>query len=72
LDDSVALYGPTNGCLPQISFDPTTAEFWDQFNLDPAVHNATNSLDPRLTDFRLNPDEFPDQRLRREPAAEQL
>jgi hypothetical protein len=32
--------------------------FWDQFNLDPAVHNATNSADPRLTDFRLNPNEF--------------
>ncbi len=58
LADFVALYGPTNQYLPAIGFDPTTAEFWDQFNLDPAVHNATNPTDPRLTDFRLNTDEF--------------
>jgi hypothetical protein len=58
LEDFVALYGPTNEYLPQISFDPTLAEFWHQFNLDPAIHNATNSADPRLTDFRLNPEEF--------------
>ena len=59
LNDFVSLYAPTNQYLPQISFDPTTAEFWDQYNLDPAVHNATNSPDPRLTDFRLNASEFP-------------
>lgn len=58
LEDFVARYGPTSGYLPQITFDPTLAEFWDQFNLDPAVHNATNSADPRLTDFRLNTEEF--------------
>jgi len=58
LRDFVAMYTPTNEYLPQISFDPTTAEFWDQFNLDPAIHNATNALDPRLTDFRLNTNEF--------------
>src|SRR5689334_15391404 len=27
--------GPTN-YLPGISFDPTTAQFWDEFNADPA------------------------------------
>jgi hypothetical protein len=58
LEDFVAMYRPTNEYLAQITFDPTTAEFWDQFNLDPAVHNATNSFEPRLTDFRLNPAEF--------------
>jgi hypothetical protein len=58
LSDFVSLYTPTNDYLPQISFDPTTAEFWDLFNLDPAVHNATNSVDPRLTDYRLNTNEF--------------
>jgi hypothetical protein len=58
LADFVALYGPTNQYLPAISFDPTTAEFWDQFSLDPAVHNATNAANPRLTDFRLNTNEF--------------
>jgi hypothetical protein len=58
LDEFVGLYGPTNQYLEHISFDPTTGEFWEQFNLDPAVHNATNSVDPRLTDFRLNAEEF--------------
>lgn len=57
-DDFTGLYTPTNQYLQSISFDPTTAEFWYQFNLDPAVHNATNSVHPRLTDFRLNTNEF--------------
>jgi len=58
LSDFVSFYTPTNLYLSRISFDPTTAEFWDQFNLDPAAHNATNAADPRLTDFRLAPNEF--------------
>ncbi len=58
LDQFSSLYAPTNQYLPQITFDPTTAEFWDPFNLNPAVHNATNSIHPRLTDFRLNTNEF--------------
>src|ERR1043166_1321292 len=58
LSGFVALYGPTNQYLAAIGFDPTTAQFWDLFNLDPAVYNATNPADPRLTDFRLNPNEF--------------
>ncbi len=59
LADFVALYGPTNQYLPGISFDPTTAEFWDQFSVDPAVWNATNSWPNwRLYDFRLNTNEF--------------
>jgi hypothetical protein len=57
-DDFTGLYTPTNQYLQSISFDPTTAEFWYQFNLDPAVHNATNSVHSRLTDFRLNTNEF--------------
>jgi len=44
LEDFVAMYGPTNEYLSQISFDPTTAEFWDQFNVN--------------NNFRLNPQEF--------------
>src|SRR5437867_3522998 len=59
LDQFVARYGPTNDYLSAIQFDPTAARFWDQFNLDPAVYNATNSSDPRLTDFRLTTNEFP-------------
>ncbi len=44
----------------RITFDPTTARFWEEFNTDPQVYNAslpTNSLDRRLHDFRLNPEE---------------
>lgn len=59
LADFIAIYTPTNEYLPQISFDPTTAEFWDWFNVDPAVWNATNSwYNQRLYDFRLSPAEF--------------
>jgi hypothetical protein len=58
LGDFVALYGPTNQYLSGIDFDPTTAQYWDLFNTDPAVYNATNTVDPRLTDFRLNTNEF--------------
>jgi len=57
LSDFVANYGPTNQYLSAIQFDPTTSQFWEQFNLDPAVHNATNSHH-RLTDFRLTTNEF--------------
>src|SRR6266446_6845887 len=59
LDDFVKSYGPTNQYLPQISFDPTAAEFWDQYNMDPAVWNSTNSWpNLRYYDFRLNANEF--------------
>jgi len=58
LEDFSRLYSPTNQYQTQLSFDPTLAEFWDQFSLDPAVYNATNSAHPRLTDFRLNTNEF--------------
>lgn len=49
---------PAPPYLPQIGFDVTTAEYWPAFNLDPTVHNATNWVDPRFTDFRLNAREF--------------
>lgn len=59
LEDFVSTYLPTNQYLPQITFDPTTAEFWNLFNLDPAVWNATNSWqNQRVFDFRLNPTEL--------------
>jgi hypothetical protein len=48
--------GPSN-YLGQISFDPTTAEFWTNWNMDPAVYNASlepTNTDRRLWDFRLN------------------
>jgi hypothetical protein len=31
LTEFVSLYTPTNQYLPQITFDPTTADFWNQF-----------------------------------------
>jgi hypothetical protein len=58
LDGFSSMFLPTNQYLGRLSFDPTTAQYWDQFSLDPAVHNATNSAHPRLTDFRLNTNEF--------------
>ena len=58
LSDFVTLYSLTNQYLSRIGFDPTAAQFWDLFNLDPTVYNATNSVDPRLTDFRLTTNEF--------------
>ncbi len=33
LSDFVSLYTPTNQYLPQITFDPTTADFWNEFIL---------------------------------------
>jgi len=39
----VALYTPTNQYLPQITFDPTTAEFWGQFDQG-SFHLNTNEF----------------------------
>lgn len=59
LADFVATYQPTNQYLPQITFNPTTADFWNLFSMDPAVWNATNSYqNQRVFDFRLNPAEL--------------
>src|SRR6478609_11833973 len=59
LEDFVTTYQPTNQYLPQVTFDPTTAEFWNLFSIDPAVWNATNSyFNQRVFDFRLNPTEL--------------
>ncbi len=38
---------PSTNHLPAIDFDPRTAQFWDDFNADPAVSHRPN-------DFRLN------------------
>ncbi len=54
--DIPALY-PAAPALNGIGFDPTTADFWTEWNTDPAVYNATlppNSPDRRLSDFRPN------------------
>lgn len=59
LGDFVSTYQSTNQYLPQITFDPTTAEFWNLWSIDPAVWNATNSYQNRREfDFRLNAQEL--------------
>jgi hypothetical protein len=59
LEDFVSTYKVTNQYLPQLTFDPTTAEFWNLFSIAPAVWNATNSPENRRAfDFRLNPTEL--------------
>ncbi|MGI9239530.1 MAG: DUF3160 domain-containing protein, partial [Verrucomicrobiales bacterium] len=43
--------------LASISWDPTTATYWDEFNTSPADHNAglpDDDPERRLSDFRLN------------------
>ncbi len=52
-----AMY-PAAPSLPGVSFDMTTAEYFPEWNADPAVWNAAlpqGSADQRLTDFRLDP-----------------
>jgi hypothetical protein len=52
---------PQPSYLQRISWNPTNAQFWTNFNMDPAVWNAglpPNSPDRRLTDFRLNTNEL--------------
>ena len=47
--------------LPALSWDPTTATFWDAFNADPAVVNQGKpwgSPGYRSVDYRLNPAEL--------------
>lgn len=54
--DIPAMY-PPGPALNAIDFDPTTADFWTEWNSDPAVFNASlppSSPDRRLSDFRLN------------------
>lgn len=56
-----AAFTPTNAYLPGISFDPTTAGYWVEFNTDPEILNGRlppNSPDRRLHDFRLNAEEM--------------
>ena len=44
-------------CLPAIGWEPTTANYWTEFNTTPEEHNAdlaANDPERRLTDFSLN------------------
>lgn len=59
--DSFAANWPQPSYLPQITWDPTTAAYWTNFNVDIAVWNATYSpskQEPRFTDYRLNASEL--------------
>jgi hypothetical protein len=44
--------------IPQISWNPTTAKFWDDFNLDVSDINNPNRKIWRSHDFRLNASEL--------------
>ena len=45
--------------LPHISFDPKTAQFWDEFNLNPHKNNQNpNRKNIRFDNFRLNAKEL--------------
>jgi hypothetical protein len=50
-------YGVTNEYLQTFGWDPTTATYWDRFNIDPAVNNeglSRTNKGYRYYDFRLN------------------
>src|SRR3954468_99780 len=56
-----ARYSPPTNYLAGIDWDPTTADFWDEFNIDPAEYNRNfipGIDDFRNTDFRLSPAEL--------------
>ncbi|MGZ8901607.1 MAG: DUF3160 domain-containing protein, partial [Limisphaerales bacterium] len=60
LEQFSALYPPPTNYLEQITFDPTTAEFWNDWNSDPVVYNANKppEAETRHWDFRLNESEL--------------
>ena len=54
-------YQPDVEYVSQIDWDPTSAEFWNAFDVDPAVYNRNlirDVDDLRQFNFRLNPDEL--------------
>jgi hypothetical protein len=60
-DEFAVMFPSTASYLPGITWDPTTAEFWDLFNADPDVLNADKQPgDPgyRYVDYRLNAPEL--------------
>jgi hypothetical protein len=59
LADFVQRYNPTNQYRAAIDFDPTTSTRWPDFDVDPAVYNATSTNDtPRTVDFRFTEQEL--------------
>lgn len=61
-DQFATMYPNSANYLPGLSWDPTTAEFWDQFNADIETGNqGKNEGDPgyRTFDFQLDQRELP-------------
>ncbi len=59
-DQLAALYPAPTNYVSRISYDPTAAPFWKDFDLDITAYNATlpsGSSDRRYYDFRLTDDE---------------
>jgi len=60
--DFTQRYASNAQYLPQISWDPTTAKFWDKFNLSPEDVKINVDLseapDHLILDFRLSPEEL--------------
>ena len=60
-DQFASLFPSPTNYLAGISWDPTTAKFWEQFNADPAVVNSNKNWgDPGYlyADYRLNSPEL--------------
>lgn len=60
-DQFAALFPSTANYLTGLSWDPTTAEFWDWFNTDPEVVNDGKSIGDhgyRMIDTRLGTEEL--------------
>ncbi len=60
-EEFAAMFPSGANYLPGISWDPTTAQFWEQFNADPAIVNLGKNYDDpgyRTFDFRLNEQEL--------------
>ena len=60
-DEFAAMFPSTASYLPAITWDPTTAQYWDLFNADPAVVNAGKQPGDRgyrCVDTRLNAPEL--------------
>ena len=60
-DEFAAMFPSTASYLPAITWDPTTAQYWDVFSADPAVVNAGKQPGDRgyrCVDTRLNAPEL--------------
>jgi hypothetical protein len=60
-DEFAAMFPSTASYLPAITWDPTTAQYWDLFSADPAVVNAGKQPGDRgyrCVDTRLNAPEL--------------